>query len=362
MSSMLEYYRKTATAIVDRADAEGRGVTAAEEAEIRHLAQKASRIKNEQLLYQMVDGDGGFDSPVGASRGLLWSVKSKGFTLSQKVEGIDPSEVFHVSSKALGEADEASILRLPGIIPEGFDKRFVYANIPAKNPGDATSVDVLVSDSRSLSADVDVIDSNAQKSQTDSGASLAHLPMQRAATVTDYYPNAIVGLDAFRQLVDTDMRSAIMDALDAYVVGTLAGEADVDSSQGSDTYEQIRKAITAIQSNGFTPNLAAISPADAEALDLERGSAEKAFILPPAPRNSQVSPLWGVKVIVAKAVSDGEPIILDTTGVEFYLGNLVFAADPLTKFDTNESRFRLEGPTLLAVRQPGAVAGVASSS
>jgi hypothetical protein len=44
------------------------------------------------------------------------------------------------------------------------------------------------------------------------------------------------------------------------------------------------------------------------------------------------------------------------SGSEFYLGNLTFAADQLTKFDTNESPFRLEGPTLLVVRQPRAVA------
>jgi hypothetical protein len=49
-------------------------------------------------------------------------------------------------------------------------------------------------------------------------------------------------------------------------------------------------------------------------------------------------------------------------GVEFYLGSEQFAADPLTKFDTNESRFRLEGPCLLVVRQAGAVASAMGSS
>jgi hypothetical protein len=59
-----------------------------------------------------------------------------------------------------------------------------------------------------------------------------------------------------------------------------------------------------------------------------------------------------MRVVVAGLVN---PIILDTSAVEFYLGSARFDADPFTKFNTNESRFRLEAPTLAVVCQPDGV-------
>ena len=71
------------------------------------------------------------------------------------------------------------------------------------------------------------------------------------------------------------------------------------------------------------------------------------------------SPLWGARVVVGQGV--GDPIVLDTTGVTLYIGNAKFDADVTTKFDTNESRFRLESPVLLVISQPDAIHVVSSS-
>jgi hypothetical protein len=58
--------------------------------------------------------------------------------------------------------------------------------------------------------------------------------------VSDYYPNAIVDLPAFRQLVQGDMQSAIREALDEYVIAALIDGSGEDSTDGSSTYEQLR--------------------------------------------------------------------------------------------------------------------------
>jgi hypothetical protein len=268
-----------------------------------------------------------------------------------------------VFGKALiDDATDALPRRLDGVIGEGLDQRYAYANFPAQDPGSATSIQVLVSDGRSMDADVDDIDSTGTKHSTSSGTHLDTVKMQRVATLSDYHPNAIVGLPAFGQLVDRDMRSAIREALDAYVLGVLAGGAGTtDNPGGSDLLENIRKAQTVIQAAGFDPSLVLISPDDAEDLDLNRTlSGDGPFLLPPSPRDTGASPLWRAKVVVCKSVTD--PFVMDPSAVEFYLGNLAFASDPISKFDSNESRFRLEGPTLAVARQPDAIYEIVTGS
>ena len=59
--------------------------------------------------------------------------------------------------------------------------------------------------------------------------------MQRAATVSAFYPNAIVGLGAFRTLINDDMKTAYRQELDTYVVDELVtGAETTDDEDASD--------------------------------------------------------------------------------------------------------------------------------
>ena len=49
--------------------------------------------------------------------------------------------------------------------------------------------------------------------------------MQRAAIVSNFYSNGIVGLAAFRTLINDDLKVAYRQALDTYVVGELVSGA-----------------------------------------------------------------------------------------------------------------------------------------
>ncbi|MGZ5317846.1 MAG: hypothetical protein ACXWFT_05435 [Actinomycetota bacterium] len=59
--------------------------------------------------------------------------------------------------------------------------------------------------------------------------------MQRAATVSGLYSNAIVSLPAFRQLVNDDMTTAYRRALDQYVADEIVlGAGTTDNDDASD--------------------------------------------------------------------------------------------------------------------------------
>jgi hypothetical protein len=183
--------------------------------------------------------------------------------------------------------------------------------------------------------------------------------------VSDSYANAIVNLPAFRDLVDGDMTTAYEDSLDDLLVTTLVDNAGTTDDDGADLFEKLRKAVTAIQAEGFNPSIAAVSPEDAEELDLSRAGSggdptEGPFLLTPSPRSSAFTPLWSLTLRIVKNLPSG-PIVLDPSVVRVYVDNPVFSADPFTGFSVNTTRFRFEGPAIPVVRQPAGVYVVAAS-
>ena len=132
------------------------------------------------------------------------------------------------------------------------------------------------------------------------------------------------------------------DSGDDLVVTTLVDEAGITDNDGADLFEQLRKGITRVQAQGFTPTIAAISPEDAETLDLSRsvGSTtdDGPFILDPAPRSQASSPLWDLRLRIVKGLAN--PIVIDPTCVRLYFDPIRFDADPYSAFTTNETQFR----------------------
>lgn len=263
----------------------------------------------------------------------------------------------------MSDPDGASILTMPGIEPEPADSRFVYPRLPISNPGDATSVQALVSQGRSLDADVADVASTAEKSVTDSTVVLTDFRMQRAATVSGYHPNALVGMAAFRQLVNDDLTTAYRQALDAYIVGEItdnAGTTDNDDASDGSLIGEIRVGQKVVQDAGLNPNLVIVGSQDALELDLLRSVPTGDYLLDPSPRANGATPLFGMSVVVGVGVS--APIVLDTSAVQCWIGPATFAADTTTEFSTNQSRFRLESSCLAVVRQPDGIYVVAAGS
>ena len=289
------------------------------------------------------------------------SVKAAGWEFGRKAS--IPTEVAIGTKAIIDDPDNAQILRVPGILAETADTRFVYPRLPLSDPGDATSVTALVSQGRSLDADVADLTSTAEKAVTDSAAVLVDFRMQRAATVSNFYSNGIVQLSAFRTLINDDLTTAYRQALDAYVVGELVSGAETtDDDDGSDgsLIGQIRVGQKVVQDAGMTPNLVIPSSADAMALDLLRAVPTGAYLLDPSPRANGATPLFGMDVVVGVGVTD--PIVMDTSAAQVYVGRAEFSADATTEFSTNQSRFRLESPCLCVVRAPQGIYVVAATS
>jgi hypothetical protein len=339
--------RDRAQEIVDRAQREGRGLSATENAEARTLIDNAKLLRGIAQLGAQMSSE-----PGGAIGGAFGAIQAAGWELG------GPSVTIPYGAVLISEAGDAAPLREVGIVPQGVDTRRLYPAIPDTRPlNGATRVDELVSTGRSLADPQDMqlaIDATSEKPVTSSGATLETFEPKMIATVTDPQPNALVGLPAFRDLVNTDMATAYSDSLDDYVVSTIVNAAAATPDVGVDLFECLRKAVTAIQDEGFNPTLAAVSPENAEELDLTRGNNNDQFILPPSPRSSGFTPLWSLSVRIVKGLTD--PIVMDPSVVRLYLDPVTFAADPFSGFSTNQTRFRFEGPAVCVVRQPAGVA------
>jgi hypothetical protein len=65
---------------------------------------------------------------------------------------------------------------------------------------------------------------------------------------------------------------------------------------------------------------------------------------------SGFTPLWSLSLRVVKGLT--APIVFDPNAVRLYLGDVRFDSDPYSRFSTNQTRFRYEGPACCIVRQP----------
>ena len=108
----------------------------------------------------------------------------------------------------------------------------------------------------------------------------------------------------------------------------------------------------------MTPNLVILSSADAMALDLLRAVPTGAYLLDPSPRANGATPLFGMAVVVGVGITD--PIVMDTSAAQVYVGRAEFSADATTGLD-QPVRFRLS-PCLCVVRQPQGIYVVGTGS
>lgn len=263
----------------------------------------------------------------------------------------------------IGDVTDAAVRVEPGISALPIDSRYAYGVLRRRDlPVEATVIQELVQTSRIFPAlDQMAVGfaSGTTKPTTTTGATLQPFQRETIATVSELLPVGIVNIPAFEQLVNTTLRDAYRAGLDHYVVGQLVSQAGTVDDTGDDLFEQLRKAVTSLQSAGFEPSVALVNPEDAETLDLTRADAgEGQFMLNPAPRASGFSPLWSLRLVATPAVTD--PIVLDPSGSQLWLSDVEFSANPFEQFAKNQVRFRFEGDVIVVVNQPGSIHVISS--
>ncbi len=167
---------------------------------------------------------------------------------------------------------------------------------------------------------------------------------------------------SFRDFVETDLRLAFGDAMDAHVVAQLAAVNPPDADPGMNLLEGARRAITLVQAAGYTPTVIAASPEDLETLDLLTSSGPEqtyAFALTATAPNA--ANLWGLRRVAVKDL--WAPLVLDpqAAGV-LYRSPIRFGAFEENAGQTNTSTVRLEAHALFVVQRPDAIAEIPAFS
>ena len=201
----------------------------------------------------------------------------------------------------MSDPDGASILTMPGIEPEPADSRFVYPRLPISNPGDATSVQVLLAPQaaastpmwptwrrppRSLVTDSTVRADPLQDAARRDGqrrsptCSWARLP-RSVGLVNDDLTNGLHPPGARRLHRRRDDQQRRHDGQRRrFRWLTDRGE--------------IRVGQKVVQDAGLNPNLVIVGSQDALELDLPRSVPTGDYLLDLSPRANGATPLFGM--------------------------------------------------------------------
>jgi hypothetical protein len=177
-------------------------------------------------------------------------------------------------------------------------------------------------------------------------AELVSAQLQQVAAIHPDIPGIHAMQPLFQSIVGTDLRLSINDGLDEIVRRgvTTAGTA---AAVTGNIVDKVRKAKTVVQAQGYAPDVLAIDPAGAEALDLLKTSGSEAmYVFQPG----QAAPApWGLQLRVWKQAGTA---ILDSTS----FGRLYASGVGLRSFEqdagaSNRTTVRMETNALFTVER-----------
>jgi HK97 family phage prohead protease len=244
--------------------------------------------------------------------------------------------------------DALSPVRRDGV-PLGYDTRWLFLALPQTAVSDATTaVQYLRQSGRTLAgtATIRALDAVSTKPSVAGTAELVSSQLQQVAAIHPDIPRIHAAQPLFQSIVETDLRLSINDGLDEIVRRgvTTAGTA---AAVTGNIVDKVRKAKTVVQAQGYNPNVLAIDPAGAEALDLLKTSGSEAMYVF-APGQAAPAP-WGLQMRVWKTAGTA---ILDADS----FGRLYVAPVELRSFEqdagaTNRQTVRMETNALYTVER-----------
>ncbi len=239
-------------------------------------------------------------------------------------------------------------------VPLGYDTRWVYPALPQTAVGaDVTAIQYLRQSARTLAgtAVIRALDATTTKPETATTVEYQTLQLNQVASIVSGIPRIHAAQPMFQSLIEQDLRLSIGDGLDELVRRGVA-TAGTASSVTGDVLQKIRRAMTVVGTAGYNPDLLAIDPAGAEALDLlQTSGSEKMYVFAAgavAPRP------YGLEVRVWKTAGTA---LLDSQA----FGRMYVSPMELRSFEadagtTNKQNVRLETNAGFAVeRLPAAL-------
>ena len=378
MSPRIQALRRAQKSAADQArslcklaEATGRRLTAEEMTAVNKFIEIAKGYRDEadalDKIAAKVASIEGNTSPTGD--GLLARFKAAGWSPTEQPRASLPFREFYVAAKAgsieAGDIDAFGRTETEGA-PLGADQRRLYPNLPMESVDSATtSVETFRQLSRTLASPADMqrtITATTEKPETDSEAEVETLALKQVATKQSGTPNILLARPAFATMVQQDLRLAFEDAIDDLVIDALNAAPPTQQVAGSDTFREVREAITTLQGEGYSPDIVALSPNMAEDLDLFRdGDTAEHYVFATSARQTGIAPLFGLKIAVVKNLINA--FVMDTQAVgRLYLSPVTLASFEENDGASNSTLVRIEANGAFGIERPSAVVEILTGS
>ena len=229
----------------------------------------------------------------------MWDAMSKqGFKLGSNPRVTVPAGVLWAAvtspTDTLAPADRARVAMM------GKYERYVFPALLSDPLSPlATAVDWARQSVRALATTASMrrtIAATSTKPESAFTVVLVHSALEQIAHKIAGIPNIVFRNPSIRQVIDSELRLGLAEALDAQAIAIINAAGMAVGGTGANLAIRIRKAVTTVQAAGFQPDTVALSPADAEALDL---------LLLDVLNSSNTLPNWKLNVRVGKSVTTG---------------------------------------------------------
>jgi hypothetical protein len=166
--------------------------------------------------------------------------------------------------------------------------------------------------------------------------------------------------DELATVVETDLRLTINEGLERLVLDGVATSGNQAPSTDN-ILVSVRKAITTIQGNGYTPDTLVLTPAASETVDtmvggISGGTADFVF----GAGKFAPGTMFGLNVVISKSVP--APVVLDSTANgRLYVSPISLARFEVDAGSTNRSNIRMEGSGAYGVERTAAAVRIAAS-
>ena len=243
----------------------------------------------------------------------------------------------------------------------GYDRRWAWPAFPQQSvTAGATSVQVFKQDSRTIPAGTSVIrdiDATSTKPEVSTAGTVTTVPLRQVAAVETNIPNILLEQDSIETIVEVDLRLAIDGGLDQ-LIKTAVDASGFQAPSTDPLPTSVRKAITTIQGNGYSPDTLLLTPSASETLDtLTRGTVTSDYVWGAGLPAGQ---LFGLNARVSKVIA--APVVVDSRA----FGKLYTSPATLARFEvdagaTNRSNVRLELHAAFDTERQNAAVRIAGS-